>query len=699
MEKPKSLDSLFTEKLLRIPDYQRGYAWQNEQLVDFWEDLVNLSGERSHYTGVLTLKDNKIPETAIQNNDREHWLVKDHSYKVLNVVDGQQRLTTFVVFLQAFVECLRGLPGNNELPDSKIFVNDSLTIADITDRYLYKMHPRGLYRTYKFSYTADNPSDAYLRSGIFGEEVIGEVTETIYTLNLANAKRYFLEQLHNLNNTQRPGALAEIYKKITQRFLLNEHVITDDFDVFVTFETMNNRGKKLSDLELLKNRLIYLTTLFDDQQLDPASRATLRENVNNAWKEVYRQLGRNQNLKLVDDDFLRAHWVMYYMYSRNTGRDYIRFLLDERFTPKRFHTELVREVNLVAAEDQRSDMEVADELVEDVQLQLNLPVLGLEPVEINDYVQSLSNSASFWFYSFNPHMSPHMSVDERLWIERLNRLGMAYFRPLVMAILKNEPDQTIRIEAFKRIERFIFIAFKLTSARSNYRSSEFYNAARWLDKREKNLNEILEKLEDALKYAFDDHTKLRAEDFHSLLFRKFKDSAGFYGWSGIRYFLYEYEQHLHQQNQRGGIMDWKDLLKNERDKISIEHIYPQTETEDWALLFEGVTPEGRRNLNGSLGNLLVLSSSINSALQNDSFENKRIQRRDPITNDLIRNGYADGSHSEFEVSLEMSWGPKQIKERGLRLLTFMETRWQFNFRDVDRERLLFLPEFDIPQLP
>ena len=50
MEEPKSLDSLFKEKIFRIPDYQRGYAWQHEQLKDFWEDLVD---DLSHYTGVL----------------------------------------------------------------------------------------------------------------------------------------------------------------------------------------------------------------------------------------------------------------------------------------------------------------------------------------------------------------------------------------------------------------------------------------------------------------------------------------------------------------------------------------------------------------------------------------------------------------------------------------------------------------------
>ena len=39
----------------------------------------------------------------------------------------------------------------------------------------------------------------------------------------------------------------------------------------------------------------------------------------------------------------------------------------------------------------------------------------------------------------------------------------------------------------------------------------------------------------------------------------------------------------------------------------------------------------------------------------------------------------------------MSWGPAQIKERGLRLLEFMEGRWKFKFKsNEERERLLFI---------
>ena len=39
------LSLLFQNRLFRIPDYQRGYAWLQQQLVDFWDDLVNLQAD------------------------------------------------------------------------------------------------------------------------------------------------------------------------------------------------------------------------------------------------------------------------------------------------------------------------------------------------------------------------------------------------------------------------------------------------------------------------------------------------------------------------------------------------------------------------------------------------------------------------------------------------------------------------------
>jgi hypothetical protein len=691
MDEPKSLDSLFKEKIFRIPDFQRGYAWKHDQLKDFWEDLINLPDGRSHYTGVLTLKE--IPAKDVKESDKEYWLIDDHSYRLYHVVDGQQRLTTFVILLQAFVEFCRALPENRKKDDDQIYISDSLNIESMQSKYLFKTKPTGdHFRTYKFGYTIDNPSYEYMRYRILGEKGAGKISETFYTLNLAFAKGYFTTQLESLHRDEGLPGLQNIYRRLTKYFLFNEYVIKDEFDVFVAFETMNNRGKKLSDLELLKNRLIYLTTLYSDQELDPSERKSLRDTINDAWKEVYYQLGRNKDHPLDDDEFLNAHWIMYFKYSRQTGRDYIRFLLKEQFTVKRVHKKIEHEVEIAGTNRALAELDVEDQDDENGDDSEEAPAIlsaELRPSDIRDYVLSLKSAAEHWFNTYNPQMSTTLTKKEKEWVERLNRVGIAYFRPLLMTILKRNETPVARVKIFKSIERFIFIAFRMNSSKSNYRSSDIYHSVRDYDQGKIDLEAISDKLEKALTYTFNENGTFRSTEFHNMLFKKFQSGSGYYGWLWLRYFLYEYELGLFDAAVQQKV-NWEDLLKNETDKISIEHIYPQTETPEWAKAFKGISKKLRPAYSGSLGNLLLLSAAINSSLQNDTFEVKKKPKLS-AGRERLRHGYSDGSHSEIEVSENESWGPDEIRDRGIKLLQFMEKRWAFEFQnDEERERLLFL---------
>nr|QNO49112.1 hypothetical protein CPECMPGB_00032 [Methanosarcinales archaeon ANME-2c ERB4]QNO49149.1 hypothetical protein DBBAIPCH_00032 [Methanosarcinales archaeon ANME-2c ERB4] len=691
MEEPKSLDRLFDKKIFRIPDYQRGYAWQKEQLKDFWEDLINLPDTRSHYTGVLTLKE--MAQKEIKKSDKEYWLVEDHSYRMYHIVDGQQRLATFIIFMQAFIEFVMSLPENSGKASADTYITENLSIHEVTGKYLFKVKPIGdHFRTYKFGYTEDNPSHEYLRYRIFMEGGAGSIDETFYTLNLKNAKLYFSKQLKTLYKQAKLTGLQEVYKKLTKRFLFNEYVIRDEFDVFMAFETMNNRGKKLSDLELLKNRMIYLTTLYSDADLDLAGHQSMREDINNAWKEVYYQLGRNATRPLNDDEFLKAHWIMYFKYSKKTGRDYIRFLLDEQFSPQHVHKKVEHEAILEQPEEQKLDLmldDMEDENGKELEESTTISVAKLRPDEIKHYVDSLKESSVHWFTSYFPRKAANLSEVEIQVLEKLNRIGMGYFRPLVMAILKNESDHEQRLFIFQRIERFIFLAFRIGNARSNYGSSVFYNAARQLGNKQFTLSDIDNKLTERLSFMFSADGTLRLDYFYNVLARKFEGGSGYYGWYGLRYFLYEYELNLLDENRLKKV-HWDDLLKTPHDQISIEHICPQTPTDDWRDAFSDVPEEQYCRYNGSLGNMLLLSTSLNSSLQNDSFGEKKHPKYDE-NGHRIRNGYSDGSHSEIEVAQNVQWGPEQVRDRGRKLLSFMEKRWDVRFQnDADKERLLFL---------
>jgi len=693
MDGPKSLDSLFTKKIFRIPDYQRGYAWQRSQLKDFWEDLINLSGDRSHYTGVLTLKE--VSSKEVSETDNEFWLVDDHSYRMYHIVDGQQRLTTFVVFLQAFIDFVKELNGNVGKTDQEICITDSLSLEAVISKYLFKTRSNGYrYRTYKFGYTDDNPSCEYLRHKIFDEDGAPFIKETFYTLNLRNAKLYFCEQLKKIHDKPGMADLQEIYKKLTKRFLFNEYVIKKEFDVFVAFETMNNRGKRLSDLERLKNRLIYLTTLYSDDELDAAGRKSLRDAINAAWKEVYYQLGRNDKWPLNDDDFLKAHWIMYFQYSRKKGNDYIKFLLDEQFSPQKVHKKDEREVVLEKPEEQRTDFAIdeTDNENGDTEKTVVEARALLQPMEIENYVNSLKESAVHWFNSHYPHLATELADEEKNALDRLNRIGMGYFRPLVMSVLKNENDTSKRTDFLDHVERFTFIVFRLSQARSNYRDSEFYNASRGFNEKWLTLQDIKTKLDTAAtEYCFNDKGKFNSRYFYDYLYKRFNsgDRSGYYGWYGLRYFLYEYELKLFSQSRQKK-MSWEDLFKTPKDKVSIEHVFPQTPTENWKKAFESVNQSNYHLYSGSIGNLLLLSMSINASLQNNDFDDKKEPKFNDA-NEKIRNGYSDGSHSEIAVSKKVHWTPKEIEERGQTLLSFMEDRWRFKFKDEQTKAdLLFI---------
>ena len=290
----KSLSKIFSEAIFRIPDYQRGYSWEVKQLKDFWSDLEQLPEGRSHYTGVLTLEPAR--STEYERWDDDIWIIEAKRYAPLYVVDGQQRLTTAVILIQAIVERIK---------DDQLL--NYTTKEDIRRKYIFESKDAGISRSYIFGYEKDNPSYEFLKKSIFCEKSdYHSVDErTAYTANLQAAKAFFSERLKDLSLAGVEG----IFTKLTQHFQFNIFYIEPELDVFVTFETMNNRGKPLSHLELLKNRLIYLSTKFE---VDKGEREHLRKAVNECWMSVYHYLGKAATKRLTDDVFLRTHFLCYF---------------------------------------------------------------------------------------------------------------------------------------------------------------------------------------------------------------------------------------------------------------------------------------------------------------------------------------------------------------------------------------------------
>ena len=677
MNELQSLAQIFQNKIFRIPDYQRGYAWQDSQLRDFWEDLINLQIDRNHYTGLLSIKLlNREESKQLDKNDQ--WLLSNNSYRAYHIVDGQQRLTTFVILLNEILNFTMALPEYANTPEAGVYINYE-SVKDIRAKFISRqMPPEGLVTTYLFGYENDNPSAEYLRHKIFGEKYGGTLKETYYTKNLKNAKEFFSRELKEYYEKKGMPGIIEMYIKLTLHLMFNIHEIEDDYDVFVAFETMNNRGKRLTNLELLKNRLIYLTTLYSKDVLDERNEVALREKINDAWKEVYYQLGRNENEPLSDDEFLRAHWIIYFSYSRKKGDDYIKFLL-RKFSHKFIFENAVQDVEQEDVEDEiEDDEEDIDDMIPIPQEEDEMSEF-LRPGEIADYVNSLKETAEYWYYTFFPEESKELSEEEKLWIDRLNRIGINYFRPLIAVAINPSVGATEseRLELLAAVERFIYINFRMAMYQSSYKSSDYYRKTREVYIGKLSLSDVTEDLNETT----DRNSENAVESFANKMNSRFDSNDGFYSWRDLKYFLFEYEYSLASKFKLHKL-SWGVLTTVVKDKISIEHILPQTPTKlYWKNQFRQYYKNKKEMkwLAASLGNLLPLSQSINSSLQNDSFEDKK------------KRGYSNGSHSEIEVSKETEWNADKIYERGMKLLHFMEERWNFHFASENQmENLLHI---------
>lgn len=646
-----TVSRIFTESLYRIPDYQRGYSWEVDHLRDFWLDLEQLHADEKHYTGVLTLED--VPDEAWKKWEDDFWIIQSRRYKPYYVVDGQQRLTTVIILLQAIVEAA-------SLESKNLTQLNFTPLDDIRRKYIFDSKQSSTARSYLFGYEKDNPSYEFLKKRIFLEssDIHFQDEETIYTKNLLAAKGFFQEKLEHLNKTE----LEILFTKVTQQLVFNVYEISSDIDVFVTFETMNNRGKPLSTLELLKNRLIFLSTKLPVEH----GNGSLRKHINEAWKAAYHYLGKNDERPLNDDEFLRTQLSHFYLINifkwsdsadelerekelrryHLTLENFNRYLLNELFTPKRIGEKITKG--------------------------------GITPPLsnsfIDDFSRQLKTSVELYFKLSTPSQT---SFDdrERILLERLGRLRGFNPSPMLLAIFHKEKKSDKRLRLLEVMERFFFCASlgmrdPFYYGRRVYIPVPEYYVRYTIGK--STIEETTTLLENTTSELFKESGL--AEQLHDWV----KNGPSYYGWRAIKYFLFEYELSLQQKVKAARQkIDWNEFNReNFRDDYeTIEHIYPQRARDKyWTERFSKFNSSQKRQLRNSLGNLLPLAKPRNSSLSNKSFIEK-------LGDEKSMTGYKFGCYSENEVATVPDWGPQQIVDRGIKLLEFMERRWNISIGD------------------
>jgi uncharacterized protein with ParB-like and HNH nuclease domain len=682
----KSLNDIFQQRILRIPSYQRGYAWSNNkpvnqdisdpfkniigQLKDLWGDILNIDRNQWHYTGLLTLAEMKLEYAWLRN------------YKQYAIVDGQQRITTLLILIKVLIDKANELKFEYGLRE-----NDAMY------QYLMIGNQASPTRAFIFGYDDDNPSDKYFKKHIINADLIlDDAKESIYTENLINAKIFWQNCVRNYCKSKdcsiQEKELRDLFVKVTSQIKFNEYILPNDLNAYVVFETMNNRGKPLTDLEKLKNRLMYLNdklplsvekgSLLDDDQktkLLAAQKKDLSSNINISWTTVYQSLGANKSSPLDDDDLVRNHWIIFFNeYDRSEAKAYSNFIFDEYF--------------------------IIDNVYSGV----------LNKSEIESYAKSLQEASIVWNQLNHPEYFSKDESDFKEYVLRLHRVGFrASFKPLVMAILLRKDRESYK-PILPLLEEFAFKLFDIADRQSNTGDSKLYRLAFKIYKTNFTVSDAMNEIREHLDYYYS--FSLFKNQIDELFATG--EQPGYYGWSGLRYFLYEYDLDLRKHNDSSTIVTeivWSDFVA----KNSIEHIYPQSAAlsfddfsyyykkkdiskakleyeniqENWKM-FRNLPDEQRWALCSSLGNLLALTSPLNSALSNDCFMFKVDQSlKSP---EHKHKGFKYDSMSAQLVAKNAKWTEETIKNRGIMMLDFLWNRLNpgimNTMTDIDKLNLL-----------
>lgn len=248
-------------RLFRIPEYQRAYAWRTRQRTDLFDDIQNVQRcGREHFMATIV---------ALARDVRS---IGADEYCTVELVDGQQRVTTLIILLKAIEKALRA----DEAAEGKVKreIGDLLVKGDDHSLILLQTN-----------HDSCNIFTNYIRSG----EVNSKAAVAAADANLLDAIR---ECEAFVKNWKRDKHLIELVATLRNRLSLIYHELSDEATVYRVFEVLNSRGLDVKWIDKLKSQLMAL--IFE--HVEGGTRPEAVREMQAVWQDIYRTLGLRSDL-------------------------------------------------------------------------------------------------------------------------------------------------------------------------------------------------------------------------------------------------------------------------------------------------------------------------------------------------------------------------------------------------------------------
>lgn len=253
-----------------IPRYQREYTWSRAQWDALFDDL--LDNEANYFLGSIICINQSQDALSLQS---------------LELVDGQQRMTTLSLLLAAIYQSYSALPG--------LGMDQQIELHNLKHKLVLKKkpdQPRLIPQVQNH-----NQQDYFAVLGQVGVLSDVETVANAGNRRVFKAFRHFLSRIElYLDNAADPIArLQALLEKVNTATLVKIEVAGHS-DAYTLFESLNNRGVPLTAIDLIKNKLLAVLESKDPGSIDKHY---------NRWKKVIDALGDDYG---VQERFFRQYY-------------------------------------------------------------------------------------------------------------------------------------------------------------------------------------------------------------------------------------------------------------------------------------------------------------------------------------------------------------------------------------------------------
>lgn len=250
-----------------VPDFQRNYSWTDVEIRQFWQDLESvLEGQSSdHFMGPIVALESTSGRTPL--------------------IDGQQRITTLAILASVIRDYLMNDMENPtiEIAGASFFISQNflkiLFVNDMTTPRLQSNYQIG--RIFE-DYIVRNPNtperknfDSRPTMLTKKEQRLSKNLDSAQTL-LRSLSKNWIEQ-HSATEDKKK-AIQKLYEVASNRIQFLYIEVGSEEDAFTIFETLNDRGLKLSASDLIKSFLLRRII----EQNPATDRAEIIEN----WEKI-----------------------------------------------------------------------------------------------------------------------------------------------------------------------------------------------------------------------------------------------------------------------------------------------------------------------------------------------------------------------------------------------------------------------------